>query len=50
MSKQDVRTIICGLLPDGLDVSRLTSGGRQEIRDAIDTVLRMTEIVRRQHG
>jgi hypothetical protein len=44
MSKQDARKIICGLLPDGLDVSKLTPIGRQEIRDAIDAVLRMTEV------
>lgn len=37
--KDMFRTIAKGLLPDGLDVSKLTPQGRQEIRDAIDRLL-----------
>lgn len=39
MNRADARMIAAGLLPDGLDVTKLTPRGRQEIRDAIDLLL-----------
>ena len=39
LTRNDARIIAKGLLPDGLDVSKLTPGGRQELRDAIDKLL-----------
>jgi len=39
----DLRTISKALFPDGLDVAKLTPQGRQELREAIDAVLRFVE-------
>ena len=38
-AQNDLGVIARGLLPDGLDVSKLTPLGRQELREAIDKVL-----------
>lgn len=35
----DLNVIAKGLLPDGLDIGKLTPLGRQELREAIDRVL-----------
>jgi nucleotidyltransferase/DNA polymerase involved in DNA repair len=42
MTRTDARIIVKGLLPNGLDVAALTPKGRQEIRDAIDKLLKLT--------
>ena len=42
ISPRDARTIACGLLPDGVDVDKLTPKARQEIRAAIDAILDAT--------
>lgn len=39
MTRDDARTIAAGLLADGLDPSKLTPAGRQELRAAIDRLL-----------
>jgi hypothetical protein len=42
MEKADARVILNGLVPDGFDASRLTARGRQEVRDALDKILELT--------
>ena len=37
----DLRTIANGLFPSGQDVSNLTAEGRDEVRAAVDALLRM---------
>ena len=39
LSKDDAKTIVCGLIPDGLSVAHLTAKARKEIRAALDLVL-----------
>jgi len=39
LSKEDARTILCGLFPAGIDVSRLSNEAKSEIRAAIEVVL-----------
>jgi hypothetical protein len=39
LSNSATRTIVAGLLPDGLDVSTLSPAGRAEVRRAVDQVL-----------
>jgi hypothetical protein len=41
MTRDQARAIICGLVADGIDVTKLTPRGRAEIRKAIDVVLAM---------
>ena len=41
IGKKDARTLLCALVSDGIDVSKLTPLGRQELRDAIDVLLRL---------
>lgn len=43
LTKETARVIACGLLADGLDVSKLTPLGRQEIKDALDALLAMVK-------
>ncbi len=43
MSKANARKIACGLLADGLDMTRLSAAGRREIREAIETLLKLVE-------
>lgn len=40
LSHDEARTVACGLLPDGVDVTRLTPKARGEIRAAIDVILK----------
>ena len=40
LSHDDARTVACGLLPDGVDVDKLTSKAREEIRAAIDVIIK----------
>lgn len=40
MTKADARTIIRGLFHDGMQPRDLTPPARQELRDAVDAVLR----------
>ncbi len=40
LSHADARTVACGLLPDGVDVDKLTPKAREEIRAAIDVIIR----------
>lgn len=42
LSKEDARTILCGLFPAGIDVSRLSPEAKAEIRAAIEVVLART--------
>lgn len=42
MTRNDARIIFCGLIPDGSDLGRLTARGRQEVRDALDKILELT--------
>lgn len=42
-NKDDLKAIARGLLPDGMLIESLTPRGKQEVRDAIDAVLRFTE-------
>ena len=41
MSRKQVRTILEGIVHDGIDVSILSIKARQEMRDAIDVLLRL---------
>jgi len=41
ISKSDARTIASGLFPSGQDVKSLTPEGREEIRRAVDVILRL---------
>jgi hypothetical protein len=41
--KVDARTVVAGLLHDGLDPKRLTSEAKREIRAAIDVVLEIAD-------
>jgi hypothetical protein len=43
LPKEDARAIICGLIPDGLNVEHLTPKARQEIRAALDRVLDLSK-------
>jgi hypothetical protein len=43
MTKQDAKTLICGLVPDGLDVEKLNTKARHEIRAALETVIRLSD-------
>ena len=40
LSHDDLRTVACGLLPDGVDVTKLTPKAREEIRAAIDGIIK----------
>lgn len=40
LSHNDLRTVACGLLPDGVDVNKLTPEAREEIRAAIDVIIK----------
>ena len=39
--KGDLQTLANGLLPSGQDISRLTAEGRDEVRAAIDVILKI---------
>jgi hypothetical protein len=41
MTKTEARVIMSGLFPSGQDIRSLTLTGREEIRDAVDTILRL---------
>jgi hypothetical protein len=43
MSKDDARTILTGLMHEGLRADRLSAKAKQEIRTAFETVLRLVE-------
>ena len=40
LTKEDIRALFAGIIPDGLDVSRLTEKAKQEKREALDALLR----------
>lgn len=40
LSHDEARTVASGLLPDGVDVDKLTPKAKQEIRAAIDVILK----------
>ena len=44
MSKEDIRIIFCGLIPDGVDFRKLTPKGRDEVRAALDALIRNSQI------
>lgn len=44
MSKEDARVIACGLLHDGLDARRLTPKARDEIKAAIERLLKLAPV------
>jgi hypothetical protein len=39
LSHADARTVACGLLPDGVDIDKLTPKAKAEIKAAIDIIL-----------
>ena len=41
MNRDDARTIASGLFPSGQDIESLTPQGREEIRQAVDVILRL---------
>lgn len=42
LSHDEARTVACGLLPDDVDVTKLTPKAREEIRAAIDVILKQS--------
>ena len=50
MTRDDAATILRGLCPQGCDYSRVTREGRQEVRDAVDAVIRLWETGKARDG
>jgi hypothetical protein len=42
MTKQQAKTIACGLLHDGIDADKMTAKGRAEVRVALETLLALS--------
>lgn len=42
IERREARTLISGIIPQGFNPAALTKEGRQEVRDAIDCVLKLT--------
>lgn len=40
LSHDEARTVACGLLPDGIEIKDLTPKAKEEIRAAIDVILK----------
>lgn len=43
LSRKNARVLISGLIPQGFEAAALTPHGRQEVREALDTILALTE-------
>lgn len=42
-NKDDLRALANGLIPGGFDATQLTPEGRDEVRDAIDVLLKLSD-------